>query len=130
VPASHVKPQALCKPMNRINPLSEAEFAAASAEVVRTANALTAREISFIEGIRNLRSLAHSASHMDHDPDFMLFVAIDSQSDHIPGAAARSMCSDSWLAACDREAKRLEDFYETEVKAACNRLIERFSGEA
>lgn len=116
--------------MNRINPLSETEFAAAGAEVVRTANAIAAREISFIEGIRNLRSLAHSASHIDHDPDFMLFAAIDSQSDHIPSAAARSMCSDSWLAECDQEAKRLEDFYETEVKAACNRLIERFSGGA
>jgi hypothetical protein len=116
--------------MDRINALDETGVTTADAEVVRTTNALASREISFIEGVRKLKSLGHLVSNIAHDPDFLLFVAIDSQSDHIPSSTARSMCSESWLAECDREAERLESFYESEVKAACTRLFERFMGEA
>jgi len=116
--------------MDEFNTLDEQTVAQAGTEVVKAAIALTSHAVPFIQGVRMLRGLSFSASNVDHDPDFMLFIAIDSESDHFPPLEVRAMCSDSWLTECDQEASRLESFYESEVKAACVRLIERFSGEA
>jgi len=116
--------------MNHINALDEKAIAKARAEVVRVAKALVARTVPFVDGVRGLRSLLTAVSKLDHDPDFMLFVAIDSESDHIPVREVRAMSTEEWLAKCDREAQQLEEQYEAEVKIACERLVERFSSEA
>jgi len=60
----------------------------------------------------------------------VLFVAIESQADHIPNSAARAMCAESWLVRCDNDAKELEHIYGKQVITACERLVERFAPEA
>jgi hypothetical protein len=66
----------------------------------------------------------------ENDPDLLLFVAIDSQADHIPPAEVRNLCAESWLQQCDAEANEIATFYQSAVMAACVRLVERFSHAA
>ena len=116
--------------MNRTNPLDESQMARVRSEVVSTARALGSNTIPFLEGIRRLAALRLEVSQQHNDPDFMLFVGIESQADHIPSAEVRSLCAESWLVQCDHEAKELENFYEPQVNAACRQLMERFSSVA
>jgi Protein of unknown function (DUF2489) len=113
--------------MNRTNPLDETQSARVRSEVVSTARALGSNAMPFLEGVRRLVELRFEVSHAHHDPDFMLFVGIESEADHIPSAEVRALYAESWLVQCDREAKELEIFYERQVRAACEQLIARFS---
>jgi hypothetical protein len=63
-------------------------------------------------------------------PSLMVFVVIDSETDHIPKTAARSLCTQSWLESCDAELRDIGVFYERQIQDACNKLIARFSTEA
>src|SRR5688500_13376640 len=116
--------------MSRTNPLNESNVAFVRAQVTMTARALLSRELPFLEGVRKLAALHFEVSQDHHAPEFMLFVGIASQSDHIPSSEARALCAESWLEQCDRDTEELERFYEQGVYAACRQLIERFYGEA
>jgi hypothetical protein len=116
--------------MSRTNPLNENAVAVARGAVASTARALLSHDLPFLEGVCKLVALRLEVSRDHHDPDFMLFVGIASQADHIPSMEVRALCAESWLAQCDRETKELESFYERAVAVACRQLIERFSREA
>ncbi|HEY1091247.1 MAG TPA: DUF2489 domain-containing protein [Burkholderiaceae bacterium] len=116
--------------MSRPEQSSEEYIASVRAELVSTARALRSQELPFLEGVQRLLALRSQVSRDDHDSDFMLFVAIGSEADHIPPARARKLCSESWLAKCDQEARELEAFYRVNVSTACERLVERFSETA
>jgi Ser/Thr protein kinase RdoA (MazF antagonist) len=116
--------------MSQTNPLNESQLAVVRAEVVDTARSLSSRELPFLEGVRRLTALRFEVSRDHHDADFMLFVAIGSQADHIPNAEARALCAESWLLQCDKDVRELEHFYAQQVSAACKQLIARFSPEA
>ncbi|MDR0258564.1 MAG: hypothetical protein LBI76_02060 [Comamonas sp.] len=95
--------------------------------VVNTARDLADRRIPFIEGIRLLAALRFSDSRLEKDPDFMLFVAIASETDHHPSPEVRRHCSPAWLEKCDSEALALQEEHLRLVRLACDRLIERFA---
>ncbi|CAG1000054.1 hypothetical protein PLCT2_03020 [Planctomycetaceae bacterium] len=116
--------------MSRTNPLNESDRAFVRAEITSTARALSSHGVPFLEGVRKLAALRFEVSQDHHDADFMLFVAIASQADHIPNTEARTLCAESWLAQCDKDTRELEGFYGEEVALACKQLIERFSREA
>jgi hypothetical protein len=116
--------------MSRTNPLSGNHMAAVRSEVANTARALGSHDLPFLEGVRRLAALRLEVSRDHDDQDFMLFVAIGSQADHIPNAEARALCAESWLGECDKVTRELEHFYEQQVAAACKQLIERFSPAA
>ena len=115
--------------MSQFTALNDLERIARHAEIVESARALSSRASPFIDAVRRLASLRF-VDGVDHDQDFMLFVALDSESDHIPPSTARSLCSPSWLEQCDRQADELERHYRVEVDAACKKLIARFSAAA
>ncbi len=110
-----------------MNKLDEAQLHKAFGEVVSTAKALETGEISFVEGVRRMAGLGALVSQLDHDPDFMLFVAIDSESDHLPGVKQREHCTREWLDQCDREVRELETLWIAQVRNACAALVTRFS---
>ena len=110
--------------MNRLN---EKELRSAYDEIVRAAQGLEHGQISFLDGVRRLAGMRTLVSRLDHDPDFLLFVAIDSQSDHLPGTAQREQCSAEWLAECDQEVSDLEAAWTSRVRDACDVLVKRFS---
>lgn len=113
--------------MNRPN---ENEVAALREQIAATAKALRSRELPFLDGVRQLNALGHEVSQTGHDEDFMDFVVIESETDHIPKSSAREMCAQSWLDQCDNEIREVEEFYGKRVDSTCERLIERFSKSA
>lgn len=110
-----------------MNRLDEGQLGEACQAVVDAARALAAGTVPFVEGVRQLAALRSDVSRLDHDPDFMLFVGVASEADHLPSKDLRSQCSPAWLEQCDREAQELEAFYRDNIRAACVRLVGRFS---
>jgi hypothetical protein len=80
---------------------------AAKANLVAVARELDAGHIHLIDGIRRILSLKCSVSQLEHDADFSTFVAVDSESDHLPGAEQRNLCTQAWLTECDLQTGRL-----------------------
>ena len=110
-----------------MNWLDERQVAEAQKAVVETADGLASGSVPFIKGVHQLAFLRFKVSKLDHDPDFMLFVALASESDHLPPQAIRDQCAQAWLEQCDNEARELEAMYQHQVHAACERLVLRFS---
>ena len=105
-------------------------LATVRAEIVRTARMLQAGEIGFLDGIRDLASLRHEIAPDGHDQAFMVFVIIDSESDHVPKSESRTLCSASWLDQCDNEIGELQALHTQDVNSACKQLIELFGRDA
>ena len=99
-------------------------------EVVKMARDLLEGEIDFLSGVRGLKSFKHEVSDDDFDLDFLVFVAIDSETDHIPLPELRESCSKSWLKECDKEVKEIEERNREQVAEACRKLINRFKANA
>jgi hypothetical protein len=98
-----------------------------SCEIAALAKGLLDGTEPYMASVRQLSSLRHSVSEDGRDPDFMIFLAIDSETDHLPPEQARESCTQAWLAKCDQEAKEVEAFYQDDVRSACENLLRRFS---
>jgi hypothetical protein len=116
--------------MSPVNPRDETHAALVRSSIADTARALEFRQIPFIEGVRKIAALRFELPTDVHEQDFMLFVGVASQADHIPNAEVRHLCASRWLEQCDQDASELETFYGEQVTGACRRLIERFSDAA
>ena len=101
----------------------------ASAQLARTAAALRSGDVGFVEGVRRIVSLQQPLGVRANDPDFAIFIAIDSESDHLPNTTARLMASDDWLAACMAEERELQERHGEDVRAAAERLCLRFASK-
>ncbi len=106
--------------------MSSTESTRARTALATSIAALRNGDITFVEGVRRLASLRNALGAPDLDPDFMLLVAIDSESDHLPNPHAKLMSSDAWLAQCAAEERELEELHSPAVLAACDRLHARF----
>lgn len=104
--------------------------AGARADLVASVAALRTGDVQFVEGLRRIASLRGALGASEFDPDFMILVAIDSESDHLPNAHGKLMATDEWLAHSIREERELQEAHSSEVLAACERLLARFAGEA
>ncbi|MCB8979707.1 MAG: hypothetical protein H6657_20040 [Ardenticatenaceae bacterium] len=94
--------------------------------VVQVAEQILNQEIGLIEGTRLLSRLRGEVTEGQFDPDFTLFIGIDSETDALPVGDERQFWADSVLLEKDKEIRRLEDFYRDNVVAACKVLISRF----
>lgn len=95
-------------------------------EVVSLARSLQASSSDFLYSVRRLSALRHEVCSDSFDADFSIFVVIDSSTDHLPSAQARSHCSVDWLKVSDEELNEVEFFYRPQVASACIKLIARF----
>ena len=116
--------------MKHENWYNEDYMSAKRREVVDKATSLIKGSIDFLDGVRDMFSLQYEVSDDDADPDFRVFVAIYSETDHIPAAELRDFCSVSWLAKCDKDMEKVKETYRDEVIGACRRLIRRFAVNA
>lgn len=107
--------------------LDESHLRVARKAVVDAARGLVDSTVPLVQGVRQLAALRFEVSRLDNDPDFTLFVAIASDSDHLPPDELRGQCAKAWLKKCDREARELEVLHRQQVRAACARLADRFS---
>ncbi|MDH1291438.1 hypothetical protein N5C43_09235 [Comamonas terrigena] len=83
-------------------------MAEAQKAVVETAYGLAGGSIPFMEGVRQHALLRFKASKLDHDPDFMVFVVIASELNHLPPQAILDQCAQDWLEQCDNDAMELD----------------------
>ena len=62
----------------------------------------------------------------DSDPDFSVFVGVDSQTDHLPVDGERNNWGEEALKRKDIEIAEAEAFHKDSVMIGCKKLIERF----
>lgn len=98
-------------------------------QVVDTASAMLEAHTSFLAGARKLAALRHDAGVDDNDPDFMVFVAIDSDTDALPIGAVRAHWHEDALARLESEIEAAEAWAFEHGAAACASLIARFGGQ-
>jgi hypothetical protein len=99
--------------------------ATAATELLAAAKAMLEGREDLIEGVRKIHSIG-----MEIDPDneaFMLFKAIDSDTDNFPVGAVRTLWSTEELAKADEEkAKYLADT-RNDILAGCQEIIRLYS---
>ena len=95
-------------------------------EVASTAQLVRDGKMNVVEGVRRLSALQHDVSQKDFDDDFMLFVAIASETDHLPVGEVRTQYSQDALRKADKEIEKAEKLYRPQVEEACEKLIARF----
>ena len=100
-------------------------------KIIAICEAILNEEIGIIAGSRILNSLDHELRHsqvgqFERDEDFILFVGIDSETDHLPVDRERANWSAEALARKDKEIAESEAFYKNSAFAACRHLIARF----
>lgn len=91
------------------------------------------RSLDYLEGraglIEAARDLWDCAFRLraEDDPDFHLFLVIDSDTDHLPiGRFREGWAADSLLIK-DREIREVEAFYRSDAVSAAKSLIEKYS---
>ncbi len=107
-----------------LNRRNEEEVRTWTAEVVRVAKSVLAGSVGVIEGARTLASLGHELGELDQD--FIPFVAIHSETDHLPVGSERQHWAADALQEKDAEIERTEGFHRARALVACKRLVERF----
>ncbi|MCP4674179.1 MAG: DUF2489 domain-containing protein [Deltaproteobacteria bacterium] len=95
-------------------------------EVIDVANKIIDGATGVIEGARELHVLQYEVSEDDFDSDFMVFNAINSETDHLPIGKVREQWSSSTLEMKDEEKTAAEKRFRKEAISACKKLIKRF----
>ena len=109
------------------NPLNEEQVRASQQRVVHAAQNLISGSQGFIEGVRKIVALRFHVASSQDDPDFTPFVAVDSETDHLPPESAMAHCTDEWKAQSAEEIKSVILLHGPTIFAACERLIHRFA---
>jgi hypothetical protein len=112
-----------------ITNMSRDEYIAfVKSEIVTIANAILNGETGIILGSRQLSSLRYELSD-ERDPDFNIFIAIDSETDHLPVDNERENWSVEALKRKDVEIAEYEAYHKDQVIDACKKLIQRFAND-
>jgi len=95
--------------------------------LVHLAQSMTRRELSFFEGAVQILRLRNGIGGIqDRDDDFDAFVVIESETDHLPLNAQRSLWSPQALKKLEPEFKQIEVWARSFGDEACAKLIDRF----
>ena len=95
-------------------------------EVVRVANRIVTGQSRIVEGSRELVRLRLEVVEDEFDPDFRIFVVVDSETDHLPLGKVRERWAPDALETKDEEIRRAEAAYRDEVLRSCRALVTRF----
>ena len=99
-------------------------------KVVAIAQRLLASEIGVIEAAREINGFRGDCVELDEfDPDFITFLAIDSETDDLPVGQSRSHWAAAALAEKDIEIGRCEELYRSQAVEAATHLVSRFAHE-
>jgi hypothetical protein len=95
--------------------------------VLEIAQRLIAGDIGLIAGCRQLSSLSHEVvDDWGADPDFVLFGAVDSETDHLPLEDQRAHWDPAAFEEKQHEVRRYEAETREQVLRACRSVISRF----
>ena len=100
-------------------------------KIIAICEAILNEEIGVIAGSRRLNRLEGELLHKEvgwfqRNEDFQTFVAVDSETDHLPVDAERHNWSVDALGRKDEEIAKAEALYKDDIFAACRKLINRF----
>jgi hypothetical protein len=105
-----------------VDNLTQAEYIARQRqEMVGIAEQMLTDKMGIIEGARRLVALSHGAEMSDED--FMVFRAIDSETDALPVGESRNHWNEEALKAKDKEASDYEEEVREIARQACEQLI-------
>lgn len=107
--------------------LDEQHVASVRAQIVQLVESMLAGNICFIEGAQQLTSLRHQAAIADNDPDFLVFVGVASNTDHLPIGAPRLRWSAEALARHQAEIDTASQWARKICGEACISILERFN---
>jgi len=94
--------------------------------LVETARAVLRGELGVIAGARAVNRLRHETAADPLDPDFLRFVAIDSDTDHLPvEAEERAQWDPAALAAKDAEIAEAEEHWRGAAVEGGQRVLAR-----
>lgn len=97
-------------------------------QLVSVALAMLNEELPFLEGAVQMLAIKNRLSGVaDRDPDFDVFVAIQSETDHLPLEAQRQLWSPTALVELEPEIRRAEEWAKSFAPSACRSLIARFN---
>lgn len=103
---------------------SEAE---ARQKLVALCQAMLAGEMSFFEGAVLICPLRHNIGVSEDDSDLMAFVAIGSETDHLPPKHIQHRWSSEALRRLQSEFNKTEVWAKPFASKACENLIKRFA---
>jgi hypothetical protein len=101
----------------------------ASNQIVTIARSILSGELGIIAGARQINGWRFDV-RAEHDPDFLFFVGLDSETDHLPIGESRQHWSAEALRAKDAEIAQYESFYRTRALEACKSLIQKYESKA
>ena len=113
-------------PMNK-NMTRERYINSVRRQIAQTAQDMLAGETSYILGARKLDSLRHEISGMEGDADFMVFVAIASETDGLPVGAVREHWDPQALDELQPEIEAAEAWAKGHAELICVKFVTRFS---
>lgn len=97
-------------------------------QLVSLAQAMLNGKLPFLEGAVQVLAIKSRLSGVaDRDSDFDAFVAIQSETDHLPLEAQRPLWSPTALAELEPELRRAEEWAKSFAPSACWNLIARFN---
>jgi len=96
----------------------------ASAKIVATAQRILSGELGIVAGARQLSGLRFDVG-AEHDSDFIFFVGVDSETDHLPVGDTRSHWSSDVLKAKDEALQSFEASVRERALEACRSLIQK-----
>jgi len=97
-------------------------------DALKTAQAMLDQDLGMIEGCIALSAYAHRVvPDWSIDPDFVVFGAISSSTDHLPFGEVRTRWSATALTKADAEIAAINDTHRESVRKACENVIARFS---
>jgi hypothetical protein len=104
----------------------EQYVASVRSRIVTIANGMLNGELNFLEGAIELASLRNEAEVDLNDPDFMVFVVIDSETDHLPIGAPREHWSTDALVKHQAKIDAANTWAKKIGMSACQSLAGRF----
>lgn len=97
----------------------------ASRKIVAFAQSVLSGELGIIAGARQINGLRFDVG-AEHDPDFIFFVGLDSETDHLPIGEGRKHWNPDALCEKDAEVARCEALYRDKAFEACRNLILKY----
>jgi len=97
----------------------------ASAKIVALAKSMLSGEVGVVAGARQLAACRFDVG-AEHDPDFVFFVGVESETDHLPVGEVRRHWSSQALQAKDEELGRLEASMRERAFQVCQSLIQKY----
>ena len=97
----------------------------ASRKIVAAAKSVLLGELGIVAGARQLANWRFDVG-AEHDPDFIFFVGVDSETDHLPVGAVRSSWNAEALKRKAEELRNLEAAFREKAFRACQVLIQKY----